>query len=294
MAREFSADTPGVCDLSINFLRRKLQLSKKKVLQILDACNESGRILVEKRTDDFGCERVVLYCPKLKTLCDSHTSKILKKQNYNYNGGTRNWLSLKKEIRKRDKFCCRICGKTTEENKRSLQVHHINPFKNFQNPDDANTPQNLVSLCNSCHNQARTQKLDKQIREIQNELSQISSTKSTTTEEEVRSKKKEEDNKKPKPEPFRLPTREEIENYTLPKIKTKTEDVCKELYERELFTKANTFVNKARKGKANARAILHTLVRVFNARPSQPWGYALRILKVEDGNFCERDYRKTT
>lgn len=52
---------------------------------------------------------------------------------------------LKEQIRKRDNYQCQIGGKYQEELSRALDVHHID--YNKQNND----PQNLVSLCVSCH-----------------------------------------------------------------------------------------------------------------------------------------------
>jgi hypothetical protein len=53
--------------------------------------------------------------------------------------------ALKKAIRERDNNICQRCGKTPEQNKRTLQVHHID--HNKMNND----PQNLVTVCNTCN-----------------------------------------------------------------------------------------------------------------------------------------------
>ena len=50
---------------------------------------------------------------------------------------------LKKEIRKRDNYTCQICGK--KQNKKKLDVHHIDEIKKNNNP------KNLISLCHHCH-----------------------------------------------------------------------------------------------------------------------------------------------
>ena len=96
-----------------------------------------------------------------------------------------------------------------------------------------------------------------------------------------------------KHEPFRLPSKEEISEASIPMVKVMIGQVCKELYERGIFTKSNAFANKCLKSKANARAVLHTLIRVFHAKPEKAWGYAVKVMSVEDGNFNERDFRKT-
>ena len=97
-----------------------------------------------------------------------------------------------------------------------------------------------------------------------------------------------------KHEPFRLPSDEEIGEASLPKLKILIGSTCKDLYERGVFPKANAFANKCLKYKANARAVLHTLNRVSIAKPEKPWAYAVKIMSVEDQNFHERDFNKTT
>jgi hypothetical protein len=42
----------------------------------------------------------------------------------------------------------------------------------------------------------------------------------------------------------------------------------------------------------NERAILHVLARCYMKRPEDPWGYCVKIISVEDGNYNERDYLK--
>ena len=53
--------------------------------------------------------------------------------------------ALKEEIRKRDNYTCQICGVTQDKLGRKLDVHHIDFFKIH------NFPENLISLCKSCH-----------------------------------------------------------------------------------------------------------------------------------------------
>lgn len=55
-----------------------------------------------------------------------------------------NWR-LKKLIRKRDNYTCQECGKHESENKRKLDVHHID--YNKQN----SSVTNLIALCLNCH-----------------------------------------------------------------------------------------------------------------------------------------------
>jgi 5-methylcytosine-specific restriction endonuclease McrA len=54
--------------------------------------------------------------------------------------------------RKRDNFTCQRCGITTEETGKSLDVHHIKPYREFNGDHkSAHHLDNLITLCNSCH-----------------------------------------------------------------------------------------------------------------------------------------------
>ena len=55
--------------------------------------------------------------------------------------------TLRRAIRERDGYTCRVCHKKQE---RTLDVHHVD--SNKKNCD----PNNLVALCNSCHFKTRS------------------------------------------------------------------------------------------------------------------------------------------
>ena len=52
---------------------------------------------------------------------------------------------LKESIRIRDNRLCRACSKNKHKNGREMDVHHIDESKDNHNPE------NLISLCHSCH-----------------------------------------------------------------------------------------------------------------------------------------------
>ena len=62
-----------------------------------------------------------------------------------------NWKQAREARLEIDKHICQICGKTEEENKRSLDVHHIKSYHDFEDKIEANQIDNLVSLCTDCH-----------------------------------------------------------------------------------------------------------------------------------------------
>ena len=62
-----------------------------------------------------------------------------------------NWLKRRREIRKRDSYCCQLCGISEAEYGMELSVHHKIPFVVFKDYKDANELSNLQSLCEPCH-----------------------------------------------------------------------------------------------------------------------------------------------
>lgn len=60
----------------------------------------------------------------------------------------RNWRVQRDLAADRDNGTCVDCGKVVG---RSIPVHHVKPFRNFETPEAANELSNLVCLCQSCH-----------------------------------------------------------------------------------------------------------------------------------------------
>jgi hypothetical protein len=92
--------------------------------------------------------------------------------------------------------------------------------------------------------------------------------------------------------PFELPTKEEIQESSDPKLEEDIGKVCQRLYEDKIFPEVNVFKNKMRKNKKNLRAILHVLSRCYLSKPDDPWAFCQKIIQLEDLNYNERDYRK--
>lgn len=64
-----------------------------------------------------------------------------------------NWKSQRRKILELDGYKCQYCGKSPD-NKKSLHVHHITKAAFFENREDANNIQNLITLCDPCHKKA--------------------------------------------------------------------------------------------------------------------------------------------
>ena len=92
-------------------------------------------------------------CLRKEMMCDNNPGLgYCGSDNPNWRGGTsrqgydeRFTEEFKRSIRKRDLYCCQVCGMTQKENWQELSVHHIDYDR--QN----SVPENCVSLCCSCH-----------------------------------------------------------------------------------------------------------------------------------------------
>jgi len=62
-----------------------------------------------------------------------------------------NWCEQRRKVWKRDSETCQACGQTTDELDQRPSVHHIIPFQEFHDYEEANELSNLVCLCRSCH-----------------------------------------------------------------------------------------------------------------------------------------------
>jgi len=64
----------------------------------------------------------------------------------------KNWDCQRQLARERDRFKCQVCG--LEERGSAHHVHHIIPFRNFNQYIEANELSNLITLCPNCHQRA--------------------------------------------------------------------------------------------------------------------------------------------
>lgn len=90
-----------------------------------------------------------------KKLSEAHKGKnngLIGEKHPNWQGGksfepyTTDWtITLKRSIRERDNYTCKICGKIQGKGERVFPVHHIDYNKNNCNPN------NLITLCLRCH-----------------------------------------------------------------------------------------------------------------------------------------------
>ena len=68
---------------------------------------------------------------------------------------SREWKTCRKAVWKRDDATCQLCGERFSHDKQTYEVHHIRPFKYEDTRYDVD---NLVLLCNRCHNWVHSSK----------------------------------------------------------------------------------------------------------------------------------------
>jgi len=71
------------------------------------------------------------------------------------------WYRQRRKALQRDQARCQECGVTeakhVRQNGRGLHVHHIDPFRTFDDSRKANELENLICLCTSCHARVEAQ-----------------------------------------------------------------------------------------------------------------------------------------
>lgn len=87
-----------------------------------------------------------------------HSESLLYsgENHHNYKGNRpkyygANWHPQRNKARKLANYNCVNCGISEEELGRELDVHHVIPFRTFNNYTEANELDNLKCLCSKCH-----------------------------------------------------------------------------------------------------------------------------------------------
>jgi len=85
---------------------------------------------------------------KTRTGEDHHRWKGGSQQSKHYSGS---WFKARSDRLEKDNYACVVCGKGKDELGRNPDVHHVVPVLEFNNPDDAHTVDNLITLCREHH-----------------------------------------------------------------------------------------------------------------------------------------------
>ena len=67
-----------------------------------------------------------------------------------YYGGS--WNRQRKKALERDGYICQICRVTKDDHPGRMHVHHIKKYRHFDDHNVANKLDNLITLCDQCHN----------------------------------------------------------------------------------------------------------------------------------------------
>ncbi|WP_425499311.1 HNH endonuclease [Natronosalvus caseinilyticus] len=80
---------------------------------------------------------------------------VVGENHHQWEGGPipygRTWWKIRRRALERDDYRCQACGRDNEAIGRNPDVHHVIPVRTFDDPEDAYTLDNVVSLCRRCH-----------------------------------------------------------------------------------------------------------------------------------------------
>lgn len=134
------------------------------IWDVLDLTIELG--FPPRKTDGFKCDslndshakRLFGSWNELLSICGlpvrtTGQARGARKDNYREYGPR--WNQVRRNILKRDRYECQSCAKSYNDELHDigtgLHVHHIIPLREFDDPEEANFPENLITLCKSCH-----------------------------------------------------------------------------------------------------------------------------------------------
>lgn len=83
------------------------------------------------------------------------SGNVVGENHHRWEGGSidygNGWWQIRRRALRRDGHQCRNCGRTASDIGRNPDVHHLEPVRAFDDPTEAHTLDNVVSLCRHCH-----------------------------------------------------------------------------------------------------------------------------------------------
>ena len=83
------------------------------------------------------------------------SANVVGPDHHQWEGGPieygRTWWRIRRQALERDGYECQRCGAGPDELGRNPDVHHHRPVRSFDDPADAHTMENVVTLCRRCH-----------------------------------------------------------------------------------------------------------------------------------------------
>lgn len=151
------SSTKRFCSPACAYQGRSLGLVKRVVTK---PYRNAGIVSDWRKRQCVVCKTPFIAHKRTQTHCSKDCARVTQskrnsgERNYFYkNGKTKekrsyrgdDWGQIRKQVYKRDKWCCRFCGKHCE--RKEIQCHHIIPYSKGKD----NSMGNLVTLCIVCH-----------------------------------------------------------------------------------------------------------------------------------------------
>lgn len=138
----------------ISIAHKGKKLSEKTKRKIAIATKKSLKLLSSSQRNKMRSWRGRKHTEETRR---KMSASVMGKNNHQWRGGSSfipySFIfnsELKEQIRKRDNYACKNCR--LKQQKRKFPIHHINYNKQNSNPD------NLITLCQSCHNKSSSDK----------------------------------------------------------------------------------------------------------------------------------------
>lgn len=146
------------CSAAVNARKNLGDFSPDSFGQVIVPCDQCGEGFWKRwdqvqKTDLHFCNQAC-FGKWMSDNVTGETHPLFKGGREEYYGS--NWHMQRRLARTRDGYRCQHCGISQKKLERSLDVHHIIPFREFgiARYEEANHLSNLISLCTSCHKRA--------------------------------------------------------------------------------------------------------------------------------------------
>jgi transposase-like protein len=130
---------------------RPANAPRTRVIRVCENCGSSFET-IQTRDDAKYCSRDCYHDAFEMPTGKDHWSY---KENPNKRPAGQEWQNARKEVRKRDGYECRVCGKPESEMDRELDVHHLKRVRDAED-ERASVKMDrslMVAVCRSCHRQ---------------------------------------------------------------------------------------------------------------------------------------------
>lgn len=135
------------------YMKTLIGEKNKKYKRTEIKCSYCGKTLL---LTDSQINRSKQYHYYSKECMSKHYEGLVYGENHpSWKGGYSNvyygphWKRISESVRKRDNYTCQRCGCKQEDI--SLSVHHIKPLREFDDYNEGNKEENLITLCPKCH-----------------------------------------------------------------------------------------------------------------------------------------------